>query len=58
MTVPDYQTLMLPLLKTISDGRIFKIQNVKVSMSVAFTLTPVARKSFTLGKVDSNNFEN
>lgn len=39
MPIPDYQTLMLPLLKTISDGKIFPLKDVVYLLASKFNLT-------------------
>ncbi|MEA2030080.1 MAG: restriction endonuclease [candidate division Zixibacteria bacterium] len=39
MSIPDYQTVMLPLLKLISDGQEHKLTDVFVSLAVEFKLT-------------------
>ncbi|MBR0496630.1 MAG: restriction endonuclease [Treponema sp.] len=37
-TIPDYQTLMLPLLKNVSDGKEHKIKEIMESLSKEFSL--------------------
>jgi restriction system protein len=37
--IPDYQTLMLPLLRTISDGQIHSIKDTIDSLAKEFKLT-------------------
>lgn len=44
MAIPDYQTLMLPLLQHISDGQEHKIRDVVNSLSNEFGLTEEERK--------------
>ncbi|HOI19245.1 MAG TPA: winged helix-turn-helix domain-containing protein [Candidatus Woesearchaeota archaeon] len=44
MAIPDYQTLMLPLLKSISDGQEHKTRDVVTSLSDEFGLTEEERK--------------
>ncbi|MBO0938463.1 winged helix-turn-helix domain-containing protein [Fibrella sp. HMF5335] len=39
MPIPDYQTLMLPLLKHVSDQREYKLNDVVDALSVEFNLT-------------------
>jgi restriction system protein len=44
MPIPDYQTLMLPVLKTVSDGGTYKIQEIKERLSKEFNLSPEERR--------------
>lgn len=44
MAIPDYQTLMLPLLKSISDGQEHKTREILNSLSNEFGLTEEERK--------------
>lgn len=37
--IPDYQTLMLPVLKSVSDGKSHRIKDITVSLSKEFSLT-------------------
>ena len=39
MTVPDYQSLMLPLLRVLSDGRELELGPVRTEMAMALGLT-------------------
>lgn len=43
MTIPDYQSLMLPLLKAVSDGKQHKISNLYEALSDEFKLTETER---------------
>jgi restriction system protein len=40
MAIPDYQTLMLPLLKQLADGREHRLPEVRESLAASFTLKP------------------
>lgn len=42
--IPDYQTLMLPLLKVISDGKEYKFSDVVEALAIQFKLTEEERK--------------
>ncbi len=42
--IPDYQTLMLPLLKTVSDGKEYKFSDVVEALANQFKLTAEERK--------------
>ncbi len=42
--IPDYQTLMLPLLKTVSDGKEYKFRDVVEALAIQFKLTEEERK--------------
>lgn len=44
MAIPDYQTIMLPLLKSISDGQEHKTRDILNSLSDEFGLTEKERK--------------
>jgi restriction system protein len=44
MSIPDYQTLMLPLLESVSDGAVYSIHQVKEKLSAVFSLTPDERR--------------
>ena len=37
--IPDYQTLMLPVLKSVADGKEHKIKEITESLSKEFSLT-------------------
>lgn len=40
MAIPDYQTLMLPLLKQLADGKEHRLQEVRESIAAEFRLSP------------------
>jgi restriction system protein len=40
MSIPDYQTVMLPLLKYVSDGQIYRMRDAHAAMSAQFALSP------------------
>lgn len=42
--IPDYQTLMLPLLKVVSDGKEYKFSDVVEALAVQFNLSEEERK--------------
>jgi len=42
--IPDYQTLMLPLLKAVADGKEHKINDVVEKLAQEFKLTEDERK--------------
>lgn len=44
MSVPDYQSLMLPVLNTISDGKEHKFRNLIETLAIQFQLTDEDRK--------------
>ena len=44
MPIPDYQSIMLPLLKQISDGQAYKFAEVKENLAREFNLTPQERR--------------
>ena len=44
MAIPDYQTIMLPLLKEISDGNEHPLQQVIEALAQQFSLSDVERK--------------
>ena len=44
MPIPDYQSIMLPLLKQISDGQAHKFSEVKENLAQEFKLTPQERR--------------
>ena len=44
MSIPDYQTLMLPLLKRISDGGEYKFRDLIDLLASDFNLAPEERK--------------
>jgi restriction system protein len=44
MPIPDYQSIMLPLLKQISDGQVHKFSEVKENLAREFKLTPQERR--------------
>lgn len=41
--IPDYQTLMLPLLKEVSDGLEYKLNDIVEKLALHFNLTPKER---------------
>jgi len=41
--IPDYQTLMLPLLKEVSDGLEYKLNDIVEKLALQFNLTPKER---------------
>ena len=43
MAIPDFQTLMLPLLKHIADGQEYFFRDVVESIAEKFKLTPEER---------------
>jgi len=44
MPIPDYQSIMLPLLKQVSDGKVHKTSDVKEKLAKEFRLTPEERR--------------
>jgi restriction endonuclease Mrr len=48
MPIPDYQTLMLPVLKTVSDGELM----------IEFNVGITATRTYIVKEVDSDYFEN
>ena len=44
MAIPDYQTLMLPLLRTLQDGRPHPVGDIVQSLSDEFRLTAEERE--------------
>ncbi len=42
--IPDYETLMLPLLKKVSDGKEYKVNDVTNRLADEFNLTDDERK--------------
>ena len=44
MPIPDYQTIMLPLLKAVSDGATYKISDVREKLSSVFKLNDNERR--------------
>lgn len=44
MSIPDYQSIMLPLLLSVSSGTSFKINEVRERLAVLFELTPNERR--------------
>jgi len=42
--IPDYQTLMLPLLKLVSDGQAHQYRNLIESLAVQFDVSDAERK--------------
>ena len=44
MPIPDYQSIMLPLLKQISDGQVHKFVEVKENLAREFKLIPQERR--------------
>lgn len=49
MAIPDYQTVMLPLLKLTSDGEQHQIRNVRDTLAHGFKLTDSERKELLPG---------
>ncbi len=44
MPIPDYQSLMLPLLEALKDGKTHKLSDIKEKLSEQFNLTPEDRR--------------
>ena len=44
MPIPDYQSIMPPLLKQVSDGKVHKTSDVKEKLAKEFRLTPEERR--------------
>ena len=44
MSIPDYQTLMLPLLQVVKDGNTYKISEIKEILAKEFQLSPDERR--------------
>lgn len=44
MPIPDYETIMLPLLKAMSDGRVYTMRDLIESLSAEFQLTDPERR--------------
>ncbi len=44
MAIPDYQSIMLPLLKLVSDGQEYKMRDVTDALADQFSLTEEERK--------------
>jgi restriction system protein len=44
MAIPDYQTLMLPLLRAVKDGREHRIGNITQELAQEFQITPEERQ--------------
>ena len=44
MSIPDYQSLMLPLLKTVKDGATYKVSAIREQLAINFKLTPDERR--------------
>jgi len=44
MSIPDYQSLMLPLLKTVKDGATYKVSTIREQLAINFELTPDERR--------------
>jgi restriction system protein len=44
MPIPDFQSVMLPLLKVLSDGREWRMRDVTEALAVGFHLTPEERE--------------
>lgn len=42
--IPDYQTLMLPFLKAVADGREYKVNDVVETLAQQFNLSEEERK--------------
>jgi len=43
MAIPDYQTIMLPLLKLVRDKQVYKMSSVTESLAVQYNLTDEER---------------
>ncbi len=43
MAIPDFQTIMLPFMKTLSDGQLWAIKDLTESLAVHFSLTDSER---------------
>ncbi|WP_321285802.1 restriction endonuclease [uncultured Sunxiuqinia sp.] len=57
MPIPDYQTLMLPLLKAVDDGKIYKLNEVREMLATEYSLTPEQRREL-LPSGTQNVFDN
>ena len=55
--IPDYQTLMLPLLKLVSDGQAHQYRNLIESLAVQFEVSDVERKEL-LASGNQSIFDN
>ncbi len=44
MAIPDYQSIMLPLLKKVSDGKTHKFRDLVESLAIEFNLSELERK--------------
>src|ERR1700730_10273787 len=44
MAIPDFQTLMRPLLESVSDGRVHSVQEIREKLAERFKLTEQERK--------------
>lgn len=44
MSIPDYQSLMLPFLKVVGSGNLYKIREVREKLAALFELTPDERR--------------
>src|SRR5436190_20777220 len=44
MPIPDYETLMLPVLKAVSDGQEYRIRNIIDKLADEFRLTDAERQ--------------
>ncbi|MGF7140034.1 restriction endonuclease [Roseimarinus sediminis] len=44
MSIPDYQSLMLPILETVSDEKVYKVSEVRNILAERFHLTPDQRR--------------
>nr|MBP9549801.1 winged helix-turn-helix domain-containing protein [Chitinophagales bacterium] len=44
MPIPDYQTIMLPLLVKVADGREYKVRDLIEQLAESFNLTDEERK--------------
>jgi restriction system protein len=42
--IPDYQTLILPLIKFVSDGQAYQYRNLIESLAVQFEVSDAERK--------------
>ena len=57
MPIPDYQTLMLPLLKAVDDGQLYKLHEIREKLAEKYQLTPDERREL-LPSGTQNVFDN
>lgn len=53
MAIPDYQTIMLPLLKAVSDSKEHKFRDLIEKLAIGFNLTEIERKELLPSGVQS-----